>query len=267
MLNGHQIALGNPLNRSHPLARGVAGFWLPLSNNSGGSRLFDLAGSNHGTLTNGPTWTAGVNGFGAVSLDGTDDYIECGTTVTSVTSQMAMACWMRQDVDADNTQTLICWGGTNQYWMSLSFNGATLVLNGEYIGYPSLSSSVSLKGTGWRHIGGQRTAAGDFELYLDGNLIASGAKVASPGTSGVFTIGRLTGSILYTRAILAGAVAYSRSLSAPEWSALYDQSRRGFPTLLNRTRRRSFALAAGGGGGGFQPAWAMRSTVVLGGAF
>lgn len=42
----------------------------------GGNTLYDVSGrGNHGTLTNGPTWTRGKFGEPAISFDGTNDYV------------------------------------------------------------------------------------------------------------------------------------------------------------------------------------------------
>lgn len=64
----------------HPLARGLAGFWL-LSEGSGG-KLFDLSGNNNaGTLYNDVTWKPGKFGS-CLDFAGSDDYVD----VTGVTA-------------------------------------------------------------------------------------------------------------------------------------------------------------------------------------
>jgi hypothetical protein len=60
----------NPIEWRHPLNRGLVSWWLPFGPWQGGGTLRDLARRNHGTLTNGPTWAAGRDGFGAVKFDG-----------------------------------------------------------------------------------------------------------------------------------------------------------------------------------------------------
>jgi hypothetical protein len=42
-----------------------------------GTTWFDLAGSNNGTLTNGPTFS-GTGASSSIVFDGTDDYVNCG---------------------------------------------------------------------------------------------------------------------------------------------------------------------------------------------
>jgi hypothetical protein len=66
------VDLGKPLNRNHPLTRDLACLWLPLSNNWGSTKLYDICGLNHGNLTNGPTW---INGPYGLSFNGTSNYV------------------------------------------------------------------------------------------------------------------------------------------------------------------------------------------------
>lgn len=59
----------------HPLLRhGLIGWW---TSQQSGLTWVDRSGySNHGTLTNGPTWTLGQdNKRSAINLDGTNDYV------------------------------------------------------------------------------------------------------------------------------------------------------------------------------------------------
>ena len=61
------------MDPNHPLSVGCIGLWL--LNETGGLSAYDLSGNNnHGTLTNGPTWTPGRSGQ-ALKFDGVDDYV------------------------------------------------------------------------------------------------------------------------------------------------------------------------------------------------
>jgi len=53
---------GNLVNRAAPLNRGMVIWWLHLPNRltGGGNTLRDIWGLNHGTLTNGPTWSGPI---------------------------------------------------------------------------------------------------------------------------------------------------------------------------------------------------------------
>lgn len=63
---------GALLNRADPLAKGLAGAWL--FSEGAGLSVRDSAGSNHGTLTNGPTWGSGPYGK-LLTFDASNDYI------------------------------------------------------------------------------------------------------------------------------------------------------------------------------------------------
>ena len=69
---------GTPLNKNHPLARGLAGCWV--MNEGTGFKVFDLSGNgNTGTMTGmtNSDWVPGTDGY-ALDFDGTDDYIAVG---------------------------------------------------------------------------------------------------------------------------------------------------------------------------------------------
>lgn len=64
---------GVKVNRDDPIGRSIVGCWL--FNEGAGNKVIDVSNNgNHGTLTNGPTWTTGDRGR-ALSFDGDDDYV------------------------------------------------------------------------------------------------------------------------------------------------------------------------------------------------
>ena len=57
-----------------------------------GTTWFDLSGNrNNGTLTNGPTFNS-ANG-GSIVFDGTNDFVNCGTSFTNLTTQLSINLW------------------------------------------------------------------------------------------------------------------------------------------------------------------------------
>lgn len=79
------------------LDSGLAGYWK-LDDGSGASATDNSTNENTGTLTNGPTWTTGQIG-GAVSFDGTDDYINVPDPSSGVldfgTNNFSVSIWFK----------------------------------------------------------------------------------------------------------------------------------------------------------------------------
>ena len=67
-----QPPLGTPVIRSHPLSRGLVGYW-PM-NEGGGQLCLDNYLNNNGALTNGAVYAKSVK-FGCISFDGTNDFV------------------------------------------------------------------------------------------------------------------------------------------------------------------------------------------------
>ena len=67
---------GTLLNRTHPLDRGLIGYWS-LGEGTG-KRAWDHSGNaNEGVLAGGSSWTAGRKGW-ATNFDGVDGRVDCG---------------------------------------------------------------------------------------------------------------------------------------------------------------------------------------------
>lgn len=72
---------------------GLIGYWN--FDQGSGTTATDSSGSgNNGTLTNGPTWTTGKVGSGAISFDGTNDNVSLGRmSSTESASQLTWSFW------------------------------------------------------------------------------------------------------------------------------------------------------------------------------
>jgi hypothetical protein len=76
---------------------------------SGSTTWRDLAGSNNGTLTNGPTFSS-TNG-GSIVFDGVDDYVQCvgSLTLTAAT----FVTWIKRNGDQGQYDGILFSRGTN----------------------------------------------------------------------------------------------------------------------------------------------------------
>ena len=87
------------LNRASPQANGLVAWW-PSMGYEGGILVDRAYGFRSGTLTNGPVWTPDPVMGTTLSLDGTDDFVNCGTVASPFgTGDVAytIALWVRPD--------------------------------------------------------------------------------------------------------------------------------------------------------------------------
>lgn len=251
--NGRYIDLGNPVAK-HPLNEGLAAWWLPLPNNQGGGTLFDLLGRYNGTLTNGPTWAEGPNGFGALTFDGTNDYVSAAVPTGlhgSVTG--TISAWVRGDAANDTGAPLHCSSDlTDQYY---AYFGDGKV-------YLSLLRSNRASGitpvvtlTTW-HMLTVTTDGATWSLYQNGVLAGSQTAQATVSATAM-RLGR-DESVQYWGGRVADVRVYTRCLPAAEVLSLYDQSLRGHPDTLRRRPKRSYGLTQAAPAGGRPPRAAYR---------
>lgn len=224
------IDLGNPV-ADHPLNRGLAAWWLPLPNNAGGLKMFDIKGGNHMALTNAPTWVAGPNGMPAVSLNGTSqDMRTLGwndprtnftwnvvfRSGTSSATQVIMA-----GVIDGTYRDQLFYHSSGRLALTMSPSGANPI-NVAWTQDPNKFFLVTLTRSG-----------SDWAVYRDGILLGTGSNATA---SAVGLRSTFFGFELFT--YMAGQFAwgsvYSRALSASEVYNLYEQSRKGFPDTLRR---------------------------------
>ena len=211
----------------HPeLWDGCVGAWNPGLGNTGLS-LRDWSGNqNNGVLTNGPTW--GVSGGQqALTLDGTNDYVDCGTTTTATTLRnvpMSISVWFRLNGNYGAIQSMVSnLGGagsnvTYQLEFGRTANEFSWLNNSAAI---ASVSSVALSDNNWHHVTAVRSgslSAWTISWYLDGVFDESDVTTGnSDATNGKLSIGRpgeYNGQ--YFKGQIADARIYNRALSPNE---------------------------------------------------
>lgn len=236
---------GSPVNKSHPLAKGLVSWWMvsPFGHPSfrGGNYLFDLMGKNRGTLTNGPTWQGALGrpgGHGSLKFDGVDDYVDA---TTSLTEDFSFACWCERPT-----------GGLKGWPWVIGFADGLLVnadgtlrvvfntVGGDY------SSTETIPSGQISHV--LVTRAGTAATtYLNGKSVATGVVSATSWTGAYTRFGQRGDGAEYYAGSLDGLARWSRALSASEVFQFYEEQLRGCPNLLNIRSRTSWFLNAAGG--------------------
>lgn len=252
---GAYIDLGNPV-ADHPLNRGLLGWWLPLPNNSGGSRLFDIKGGRHGTLTNGPTWAAGPSAAQALSFDGSDDHwISTLPSLTAVTLEVVY----RSTSSAANMHLVnhdSTGGGGGRVWQHRQTSGGKFNwIPFDFGGNPrSVTGNVTVNDGNWQHVVCVYDASTNA-IYVNGALDATGTPGGGTGMDSSVTnveFGLPNGNTggAYFSGQLAHAAVLNRVVAASEVWGRYEQWRRNFPDTLRRFSRRAYLFGSGVGGGG-----------------
>lgn len=248
MLTAGGIYYGDPVERAHPLNKGLVGWYANLPWYNSGPRLIDIAGRNHGTLTGGPTWVPGRNGFGALNFDGSDDYVSIPRSDSlKPTTGLHFSGWVRPTAFSGSKAFLFAGQGypSTTDWYAWLPNAANVEFSTFTPG--GLQDALNWAHTGvsaneWRHW------CFDWDgvtkrIVLDGVVVAfvGWTGPLRAGTDGV-QIGAFNGG-----SVFGGQIADLRignaGLGATGCATLYDQARRSSPDLLRRVRPWSVGVA------------------------
>jgi beta-galactosidase len=148
----------------------LVGHWK-LDNNAQDSS----GNGNNGTLSGGPTYVAAGRIGAALSLDGTDDYVDCGNGASlNITDTITLSAWINPaDVGNAEHNPYVAKGDTSyslkhhtsNYIQFVLYRGGTwYTANG-----PVLTSDVN---GSWHHVAGTYDGT-QMKFYMDGQLVAS----------------------------------------------------------------------------------------------
>jgi len=190
-----------------------------------GTTWSDLAGSNDGTLTNGPTFDSG-NG-GSIVFDGSNDYVSISnpSATNAGTVNSSISAWFKTSSDIVSNQTIYSErDGTTHIFSKLRIKSN----KADYIFLtPSvtkvLNSSTSLSTNTWHYVTGIKSG-NDYSIYINGQLdISSTEDVGSFSTGGTIStnIGKETIG-LYLNGNVAQVKIYNRALTPQEITQNYN---------------------------------------------
>ena len=244
LIRPDSINVAQPVDWTHPLNRGTVGWWLNLGGPPvKGQLLRDLRGRSHGTRTNGAAW-AGPKGrpgaWGSVFFDGSDDYVDVGTSSLFTLDKFTVSAWVFLTVGDINCMAVahgddVATGGYLIYYNS-----------GGYYQFLAGGGSYSTAATATVGQWDMLTATFDgttASLYRGPGLLDD-----SPDSVGVYVpadltlrIGRQLSSVAPQydfpwNGYIDDVHIWNRALSKDDVQHYYDLSRRGYPGLLNRSR-------------------------------
>ena len=189
-----------------------------------GTTWSDLAGSNNGTLTNGPTFDAG-NG-GSIVFDGTNDYVDVSGTASlnaPISTDITISTWIYitknnawQGVITKNrstfTQVGLFLSSNNEFVFGFSGTGGNLLGS-------SFSTNI------WYNVVVVQKANTSRKIYLNGSLDVTQTSSFGTTSSGseTFRLGQATGTNEYFGCRISNAIIYyNKALTADEIRQNYE---------------------------------------------
>ena len=187
--SGLVLCLDAANKRSYP---GTGTTWTDLSGNN-----------NNGTLTNGPTFSAGNQG--SIVFDGVDDYGTVSNDTTSGTNDFAISTWLYSTESSNN-----------RYILDFGNNGGSLISDtGRYRYYNQTTGTGTLYSDGisyvvnsWYNIVISRISSITY-LYSNGISIRNASDTGNIGSWGTtLSVGRWGGGSLYYQGRISNILIY-----------------------------------------------------------
>ncbi|MFA7171214.1 MAG: DUF2341 domain-containing protein [Candidatus Paceibacterota bacterium] len=212
---------------------GLVGSWH--FSEGAGTTAYDTSGSaNHGTLTNGPTWTTNKEGEAgkAMSFDGVDDYVDCGNDESlRITNNLAVSFWFKNESTPDLRDVYIGRYQVNnekRVW-AISYTGGIISYWSKDGAVGVGTSNLAVEPNVWYHF----TAtfeSGLVKQYLNGELKSTNDISATVDylydTDTKLVIGaRDEGVSYFLPADIDSVRIYNRALSEDEIRQLYGEGK------------------------------------------
>ena len=261
------INQADPVNWSHPLNQGKAGWWLTLPHLSGGPSIPELITRRDGPLTGSWATAGGANGMPLV--------IYTGASVSSSLPALSFSAppitilqWVKPigtygtgypaTIGEASARGTILTGGSASGYLRYQWEGTADEYNG--------SSGITLTIGAWQLVALVviSTSATLYQVYQGVLKSWTNTKTHNAYTMGAFTIGGDRAIYDHYQTLHCDDVAiYTRALGAAEIMAAYDDRMAGYAGTLNRFHLPLGALASAPAGGPFP--WYLDQSAMSGG--
>jgi len=191
---------------------------------NGGTIWRDLAGSNNGTLTNGPTFNS-ANG-GSIVFDGTNDYATIGTSGFPFgSSGGTLSAWANAtSATVGNGNWIISYGST-----STSQSRFIGIYNQTYYfgGYGNDITAIGFQTNTWFNMVGVYDGT-NASMYINGVLVSGPTAKTWNTVASTAQLGRQTNGNEYWNGKISQVSIYNRVLSAAEIQQNYNATKSRF---------------------------------------
>ena len=213
---------------------GLVGYWDAAFKSSyprSGTTWYDLAGSNNGTLTNGPTFDS--DDGGSIVFDGDNDYVTLGNDTSLELQNLSISVWFNLDtLEADiDFYSSAADNGTNGYRLGTTGSTEIIWLVGDASGYTlKVSSGLSASTGEWKCVTATYDSS-NLRIYIDGLLNVTESATKTITHANPIAIGDRGGDLGSTNGLdgkIAIVQVYDRVLSAGDVSQNYHANKERF---------------------------------------
>ena len=202
---------------------GLVAHWK-FDDGSGGTAI-DSAGTNNGTLVGDPTWTAG-RVDGALSLDGSGDYVSAAPVAPLAGVNVTAQAWVRVDEFAGIWNPILTQhdlSNNGYYFYVSSGTPAFYIVVG--VSFVQVISTEAINADQWYHVAGTNDGS-NLKLYVDGELKDSAVSTGFLGVNYNAYIGSEPVSPLYYTGLIDDVRIYNRAVSESEFQNIADPTGR-----------------------------------------
>ncbi|OQB08765.1 MAG: hypothetical protein BWY21_01111 [Parcubacteria group bacterium ADurb.Bin216] len=202
-----------------------------------GTTAYDSAGTNHGTLTNGPTWKTSsdcISG-GCLQFDGSNDYIQLSNSFYF--SNWSFSLWVKRFSDSGSYERLISHSSNSDYDSFFQIYTDDSVRFG-YIDNAGVTRHIytpdKINLNQWYYLSSTFDGI-NIRIYINGELkaISNDFSTYNQRNSGYpLTIGRLCAGTCYYgfNGLMDDIKIYNRHLSQEDLIILYEQGMNSYGT-------------------------------------
>ncbi len=213
---------------------GLVGYWSFDEGSGTTAEDFSPAGNNTGTLTNSPTWVDGKVGK-ALKFNGTSQYVKVAdaTSLRLSSGAFSVSFWIKPNSTTGGTvigkQLYGAWHGWTIGIGDNSGSGCANLAIGVTINSGWACSSAVMTVGEWQHVIVTYDGISDLWMYRNGVLFYAGGGSSPVSSTAALYIGNSfdssgTPAGSYSPDSIDEVRIYSRKLSAPEITNLYQES-------------------------------------------
>ena len=231
---------------------GPVGWWK--FDDGAGTTAADSSGNlNTGTLTNGPVWTTGTVGTGALNFDGVDDLVNVGSpAVFDDMASMSLSVWAKANTHGEGSQGFLL--SKNGDFSGTGWNFQTTVTGNTVVfSVPHSTTSLYVEASAnssnfavwnyWVVTWDGSTSASNVHIYKNGVETAYGTQTNAVGSRSTdaansIIVGNSAGAVRTWDGPIDDVRVYNRALTVAEVSTLYamgDTTPPSTPTGLTAT--------------------------------